>query len=117
VTRQVIGSTAGVFVDGQTIIGAGTLQDPARTAASSSFAGAQVFGYVVTGLEPDLSELVVPLPAVRANATYRVFPSQGQCTNLLGMAAAGKTVAQFVLSLSAPSTAGDVFNFLVVDNT
>lgn len=79
----------------------------------------QAFQYTVVGTEPDLENLVIALPSARANATYLVFPSQATFTNLLAMAVtnASRTTTQFVLSLSADATAGDVFSFLVVDHT
>jgi hypothetical protein len=85
----------------------------------SSDGAAQRFQYIVTGTEPDLTELVIPLPAVRAAATYLVFPAQEDCANQLGMnvATASKLVNQFTLSLSASATIGDVFSFAVVDPT
>lgn len=80
--------------------------------------GVASFEYEVTGAEPDLSELVIALPAVRADTNYRVFSSQGTATYQLAMNvdAASKTVAQFVLSLSGPATAGDVFNFIIAES-
>lgn len=77
--------------------------------------GGTVFQYVVTGLEVDPTNLVIALPAAQPSANYGVVPSQEQFTALLamGVLTASKTVAQFVLSLSAPSTAGDIFTFLV----
>ncbi len=77
----------------------------------------QRFSYTVTGVEPDLSELTIPLPAARANALYQVTPSQGTATFGLHMnvANASRTINQFVLSLSGNATAGDVFWFTVAD--
>ncbi len=76
-----------------------------------------VFSYTVSGAEPDLSELVIPLPAVRGSTAYVVFPSQGDAALQVGMSvsAVSKTVNDFVLSLSINATAGDVFNFYVAD--
>lgn len=80
---------------------------------------AQRFQYTVTGVEPDLSELVIPLPAARSDALYLVTPSQEQATYGLhaNVATASKTTTQFTLSLSADATAGDVFSFIVDDPT
>lgn len=84
-----------------------------------STGNAQRFQYTVTGAEPDLTALVIALPAARANASYLVFYAQEQAAVLLSMAVltANKTVAQFVLSLSASASIGDVFSFNVVDPT
>ncbi len=79
----------------------------------------QCFTYTVTGAEPVLSELVIPLPVARANTLYQVFPAQGQATFGLHMnvQTASKQVGQFTLSLSGDATAGDVFAFQVLDPT
>jgi hypothetical protein len=79
----------------------------------------QRFTYTVTGLEPDLSELTIPLPAARANALYQVTPAQATAAFQLGMNVdnGSRTVAQFVLSLSNDATAGDIFYFVVADLT
>lgn len=78
----------------------------------------QVFTYEVTGLEPDLSELDINLPAARAGTSYSVHPAQQTATNILGMAIdnSSKTINDFVLSLSGDATAGDIFSFYVVDS-
>jgi hypothetical protein len=85
----------------------------------SSVGAVQRFTYTVTGAEPDLTALVIALPANRATNTYQVYWSQDQATNVLGAAVltASKTVAQFVLTLTGAATAGDIFNFMVVDGT
>jgi len=79
----------------------------------------QRFQYVVTGLEPDLTNLVIALPVVRPNASYLVQVSQADCANTLGMAIFNgtRTIAQFTLSLAAAATAGDTFTFYVDDPT
>lgn len=76
------------------------------------------FSYTVTGAEPDLSELTILIPgAPRFNATYQVGWSQGTATALLegNIDNASRTTTQFVLTLSAEATAGDVFWFTVAD--
>jgi len=77
----------------------------------------QAFQYTVLGTEPDLTELTIVLPSARGNANYLVFPSQADCAFLLGMNVVGasRTLTQFVLSLAAPATAGDVFSFFITD--
>jgi hypothetical protein len=79
----------------------------------------QRFSYTVTGAEPDKANIVVALPAARANALYKVQCTQGTFAALLGQAVpvASRTNAQFVLSLSAMATAGDTFDFIVSDPT
>lgn len=80
---------------------------------------AQVFSYEVTGLEPDPDNLVITLPAARANALYQVQVTQSTSTNFLGpqVAAASRTTTEFVLSLTSDATAGDIFWFTVEDPT
>ena len=79
----------------------------------------QRFSYTVTGVEPDLTALTIALPANRASTAYEVYISQEQATNILSYAVltASKTVAQFVLQLTGAATAGDIFNFIVVNGT
>jgi hypothetical protein len=91
----------------------------AWTSNTNLIGSPQRFQYTVTGVEPDLTALVIALPAARATATYEVYISQEQATNILGPAVltASKTTAQFVLQLTGAATAGDIFNFLVVDRT
>jgi hypothetical protein len=75
------------------------------------------FQYTVTGAEPDLANLTIPLPAARTSINYGVVVTQGTFTNLLACAVpiATKTLVNFVLSLSSAATAGDTFNFVVGD--
>ncbi len=107
-----------VTADQSTITGDGTTAHP-LVAIGGSSGNADRFNYTVTGLEPDLSELTIPLPETRADAAYEVTPSQSTATMLLLMNvdASSKTTAHFVLSLSANATAGDVFSFVVSDLT
>lgn len=79
----------------------------------------QVFSYTVTGLEPDPANLVIPLPAARADALYQVQCTQSTGTDFLGpqVPAASRTTAQFVLSLTSDASVGDVFWFTVQDPT
>lgn len=86
------------------------------TSEQPSGAGLDVsFRYVVTGLEADLSNLAISLPSARASTSYAVQVTQEQFTSLLnmGVLTASKTTTQFVLSLGADATAGDVFSFIV----
>lgn len=79
----------------------------------------QVFQYTVTGLEPDKANLVIALPATRADANYEVFVQQQTCTAQLAsnVTDATKTINQFVLNLGAAAVANDVFAFTVADRT
>ena len=90
-----------------------------NTAWTNIVGSPQRFTYTVTGIEGDLTALTIALPANRAAATYEVYISQGQSTNILGAAVltASKTIAQFVMQLTGAATAGDIFNFLVVNGT
>lgn len=91
----------------------------ASSGGGSGTGASYVFSYTVVGNEGDLEHLVIALPSSHANATYRVFPSQSTHTNLLGMAVndSSRSTTQFVLTLSAVATAGDVFSFAVFDHT
>ncbi len=73
------------------------------------------FSYTVLGTEPDLANIVVPLPYVRPDAAYNVQATMGTFTAILGIAVPvlGRTVNDFVLSLTAGATAGDTFDFVV----
>lgn len=95
-------------------VGACTIGVPPPTPST-----AQVFSYTVTGAEPDPDNLVITLPAARANALYQVQVTQSTNTSLLSgaIAAASRTTTQFVLSLTSDATAGDVFWFTVEDPT
>lgn len=101
------------FVSGKVDGADATLVQPSNWNADHD--GLEWFTYTVTGGEPDLAALVIALPAAQPNANYSVFPAQSTFTNLLamGVQAASKTVAQFVLTLSGNATAGDVFAFLI----
>ena len=80
---------------------------------------AQRFQYTVTGLEPDLTELEIPLPAARANAAYLVWATQEEATNQVAMSVdtGSKTINDFILSLSGEAAVGDIFTFQVADPT
>jgi hypothetical protein len=71
----------------------------------------------VTGSEPDLQNLTIPLPATRANALYNVQATLADFTTLLqlGVPVSSRTVSQFALSLSDQATPGDSFDFTVAD--
>ena len=75
------------------------------------------FQYTVTGSEPNKSELVIALPEAQLDSGYAVLVSQEQATYQLTMSVAtsSKTTTQFVLTLSADATAGDVFSFTILD--
>lgn len=81
--------------------------------------GEQRFSYVVTGSEPNLSELVITLPSPRANALYLVMVSQGTAASSLiaNVDNGSRTTSQFVLTLSSDASPGDVFWFNVTDPT
>lgn len=80
---------------------------------------AQRFSYTVTGLEPDLDNIIIPLPTARANVLYMVWVQKATVAFQLdtNIAEASRTVINFVLTLSAMATAGDVFWFYVDDPT
>lgn len=76
-----------------------------------------LFQYTVIGTEPDLANLVIPLPVARTSTNYGVVPAQGTFTDMHSLAVpdASKTLADFVLALSGAATAGDTFTFFVGD--
>lgn len=72
---------------------------------------AQVFQYTVTGAEPDLSELTIPIPTATADTAYGVvFTTQGATHTLAGDVNT-KTTTTFRLSLTGDASAGDVLTF------
>ena len=73
----------------------------------------QPFSYTVTGLEPDLANITVPIAPPQPDGNYQLVVSQGTKTNFLTMSIASKTGANFVLELSSTATAGDVFDFIL----
>lgn len=79
------------------------------------------FSYTVTGAEPALDALVIPLPALRATALYQVMvqmaTDNGGFQYTSNIDESSRTVAQFVLTLSSVAVAGDVFWFTVADPT
>jgi len=102
-----------VAADGVTIGGNGLTGTPLHV-----LAGAVVtpFNYTVLGTEPDLANLVIPLPATQPDTGYFVQPWQAEHARFLAMATpdSGKTTTHFVLNLSANATTNDVFNFTVM---
>lgn len=79
----------------------------------------QVFAYQVDGTEADRSNIVIPLPAARADALYQVQITQSTAANYLGpkIQAASRTTTEFVMSLTANATVGDIFWFTVANPT
>jgi hypothetical protein len=92
----------------------GTTGPTGPSGGGGSFAA---FQYTVTGLEPDLTELTITFPVPRVNLAYGIAIGQQQATALLAsnVATASKTLLNFVLTLSAPATAGDIFTIFVAD--
>ena len=82
---------------------------------SGGIANQRVFTYTVTGLEPDPTEIVVPLPAAMPTTSYQVFVSCQGCVNVVAtdVAQAGKSTTQFVLSTTDSLVAGDKVAFYV----
>jgi hypothetical protein len=75
----------------------------------------QSFQYTVTGVEPDLSELIILLPVALANTSYNVVVTTQGAAQIMAydVANVSKTTTQFVLSSTANFQAGDVIGFLV----
>jgi len=95
--------------------------DTGWTRFATSGGSVTVFRYTVTGVEPDLSDFFITLPAARANDTYRIV---GQCAgvasiipfDLPDIAAGDRTTTQFRLIASSVFTAGDKLDFIVADD-
>lgn len=97
-----------------TLSGNGTSGSPLSVVSGAGTPRA--FTYTVTGAEPDLANITVPLPATRSSANYLVWGSMQSGTNFLGAPQyRTKTTTNFVLALQGNATAGDVFAFYVVD--
>jgi hypothetical protein len=106
-----VGAAVNCFVDGEatiTVSGGG--------GGGGGGTSGQVFNYTVLGSELDLSELTITLPVAELSSAYLVIPAQAQATYQLTMnvQTSGKTLVDFVLSLSNVATAGDIFSFWVV---
>lgn len=83
-------------------------------------AGLQSFRYTVTGAEPDLSDFFVTLPVARADDIYRVQGTLAGVALIVGfdcpdVAAADRTTTEFRFVSTAPMTAADQIDFLVMD--
>lgn len=72
----------------------------------------QSFTYVVTGDEPDLSELSITLPTP-IFASYVAAPVEIDCAGVVGVLVSARTPTGFVLSGTGKFTAGDTIGFLV----
>jgi hypothetical protein len=85
---------------------------------AGSAAKEQGFSYTVTGAEPDLANLVIPLPSARPSAAYNVqiTPQTQAIQTTYNAPDADKTNNQFVLALGTDATAGDKFSFLIYDD-
>jgi hypothetical protein len=75
----------------------------------------QVFEYTVTGVEPDLSELVIPIPTATANTNYGVMATCQGCAGIVPFDIPNtlKTTTQFVAIATGSLTAGDVIAFFL----
>lgn len=103
-----------VLVDGTTIVGSGVTGDPLIAIGGGGGGGfIQPFTYTVTGVEPDLANLVIPVSPSQPDGAYVVVSSQGNRASFLGMAIESQVGAHFVLALTNVATAGDVFEFVL----
>ena len=77
--------------------------------------GPQVFEYTVTGAEPVLSELVIPIPVATADTSYGVVATCQGCSGIVpfDIPGASKTTTQFVAIATGDLTAGDVIAFFL----
>lgn len=71
----------------------------------------QVFRYVVTGAEPDLSEIAITLPAPMADANYEVIVTSQGTARIPAFDVHTKTAIGFILSVTGDLVAGDVIGF------
>jgi hypothetical protein len=79
----------------------------------------QVFTYTVTGAEPDLSELVIPIPIATANTNYGVVATCQGCAGIVPFDIPNtlKTTTQFVAIATGNLTTADVIVFFLVPLT
>lgn len=79
----------------------------------------QVFTYLVTGLEPDRSELTIALPTARADANYIVIVQPQGCTAIAAfdVPTTDKTPTQFKAVATGELTVGDRLAFIVAPLT
>jgi len=78
---------------------------------------ATFFTYTVTGLEADLTDIPITLPAPRADANYGVGPHCQSVTNIAAFDITNKTTTGFNLVVTGKLTAGDVILFIVGELT
>lgn len=103
-----------VAVDGTTIVGSGLLGDPLiATGGAPGTTHVQPFSYTVTGLEPDLANITIPIAPSQPDGNYQLTVSQGAKTNFLATSIGAQVGASFVLELSNVATVGDVFEFIL----
>jgi Collagen triple helix repeat (20 copies) len=89
------------------------------TGPSGSNLISQAFRYTVTGQETDLSDFMVALPVPEATDLYKVFSQLSGATAYVGLdlpdlVASDRTQVAFRVVASAPMTAGDQIDFLIV---
>jgi hypothetical protein len=75
----------------------------------------QIFEYVVTGAEPDPSEIDVTLPTAMADTSYGVVAQCQGCANIVAIdvPSASKTTTQFTMIATGDFTAADRILFMV----
>jgi hypothetical protein len=69
----------------------------------------------VTGAEPDLSELVIPIPVATANTNYGVVATCQGCAGIVPFDIQNslKTTTHFVAIATGNLTAGDIIVFFL----
>jgi len=77
-------------------------------------AGVQAFTYTVLGTEPDLSEIMITLPLVRADANYVVITNCQGVINIVATDVVNKTNTDFLLVATGDLQAGDIVAFVVM---
>jgi hypothetical protein len=93
---------------------------PTGSGGSGSSGDPQSFRYVVTGVEPDLSDFMVTLPAPRASDVYRVTYGLAGVAVIVGLdfpdlLVGDRTTTEFRVVATAPMQAGDQIDFHVLD--
>lgn len=104
-----------VLTDGSTIIGSGLTGDPLiATGGAPGTTHVQPFSYTVTGLEPDLANITIPIVPSQPDGNYQVAVEQGAKTFFLVTSTSNKLAASFILNLSGNATVGDVFDITIL---
>ncbi len=97
-----------------TLAGDGTTYNPLTVVGGVLPPTIQTFQYVVTGLEPDLTEIAVTLPTPMPDSFYAVIATCQGCDRIAAFDVypSSRTSIGFVLTSSGALSAGDVVAFV-----